>query len=112
MEKVNLIKEVRGVNTYRNVVSTDFTEFLKTEAPLEERGLDIFDFFRLYNELFYDIPLTGENSHTTIVENSSQYLGANVIDIEKQALIEEINTLKQQILDLSETYLTIGSLTK
>jgi hypothetical protein len=39
-------------------------------------------------------------------------VGSNAIDIEKQALIEEINTLKQQIVDLTETYLTVGSLTR
>ena len=32
----------------------------------------------------------------------------SILDPEKQALIEEINTLRQQILDLSQTYLTIN----
>lgn len=112
MEKINLTKEIRGINTYRNVINTDFNEFITQETPIVPPTLNIFDFFRLYDELFFSIPLTGENSHTSIVERSSQYLGSNIIDVEKQALIEEINTLKQQIVDLTETYLTVGSITQ
>jgi hypothetical protein len=112
MEKINLLKEARGINTYKNVIDVDFSEFITQTKPTPVAELDIFDFFRLYNQLFYTIPLTGDNSHTTLIENSSQYVGSNAIDIEKQALIEEINTLKQQIVDLTETYLTVGSLTR
>jgi hypothetical protein len=112
MEKIGLVKEIRGINTYRNVVDVDFTEFVKPVATPTIVSLDVNDLFRLYNQLFYDIPITGTNSHTTLAERSSQYLGTEVIDEEKRALIEEINTLKQQIIDLSETYLTISNITK
>ena len=112
MEKITLQKEIRGINTYKNVIDTDFNEFITNQKELTAPDLDIYDFFRLYETLFYDIPLTGDKSHTTLVENSSQYLGSNAIDIEKQALIEEINTLRQQIVDLSETYLTVGAITR
>ena len=112
MEKIKLQKVVRGINTYKNVVDTEFKEFITPVVPNPNVALDIFDLFRLYDELFYDIPLTGEISHTTLIQRSTEYVGSGAIDIEKQALIEEINTLKQQIIDLSETYLTIGSVTR
>jgi hypothetical protein len=111
MEKVKLLKEVRGINTYTNAIDVNFSELIVNTPTLAVPELDIFDLFRLYNQLFYTIPLTGEYSHTTLIEQSSQYLGTNVIDLEKQALIEEINTLKQQIIELSETYLTVDSIT-
>lgn len=112
MEKVSLLKEVRGINTYTNAIDINFSELIVNTPALPTAELDIFDFFRLYNDLFYTIPLTGEYSHTTLIEQSTQYLGSNVLDLEKQALIEEINTLKQQIIELSETYLTVDTITK
>ena len=112
MEKVNLTKQIRGINTYKKAIQTNFTELIKSSVQTQTPGLDIFDFFRLYESLFYDIPITGDYSHTTLIENSSQYVGTSAMDLEKQALIEEINTLKQQIVDLSETYLAVGDITK
>jgi len=44
------------------------------------------------------------------VQQSQQYIGGSVIDIEKQALIEEINSLRQQILDLNQTFTSINNL--
>ena len=111
MEKVSLVKEIRGINTYKNVIDTQFTEFITPQVTVNATPFTVSDFFAQYNSLFYDIPLTGPNSHTTLVQKSSEYIGGNVIDEEKQALIEEINTLKQQLIDLSETYLSIGSIT-
>ena len=111
MEKKPLVKEIRGINTYKKVVDTEFREFVTTTQETNATPFTISDFFAQYNNLFYDIPLTGVNSHTTLIQKSTEYLGGSVIDEEKQALIEEINTLKQQIIDLSETYITIGSVT-
>jgi prefoldin subunit 5 len=50
------------------------------------------------------------NSHTYLVEQSQQYIGGSVIDAEKQALIEEINSLRQQLLDLNQSFTDINSL--
>jgi len=111
MEKVDLVKEIRGVNTYRNVIDTQFREFIQSTPATEIPTYTVSDFFNLYDSLFYDIPLTGNNSHTTLVQKSMEYIGGDVIDEEKQALIEEINTLRQQLIDLSETYLKVGNIT-
>jgi len=111
MEKVSLVKEIRGINTYKSVIDTEFREFITPTTAVNATPFSVSDLFAQYNTLFYDIPLTGPNSHTTLVQRSSEYIGGNVLDEEKQALIEEINTLKQQIIDLSETYLSIGSIT-
>lgn len=111
MEKIDLVKQIRGVNTYRNVIDTQFKEFIQATSITEIPTYTVSDFFNLYDSLFYDIPLTGNNSHTTLVQKSMEYIGGDVIDEEKQALIEEINTLKQQLIDLSETYLKVGDIT-
>ena len=109
MEKVSLIKQVRGTNTYTNVIDTQFREFITPVVTVPENIVTIDQFFAYYDQLFYDIPLTGINSHSSIIERSTQYLGGSVLDQEKQALIEEINSLRQQIIDLSQTYMNINS---
>jgi prefoldin subunit 5 len=45
-----------------------------------------------------------------LVERSQQYIGGSVLDAEKQALIEEINSLRQQLLDLNQTFTNINDI--
>lgn len=49
------------------------------------------EFFDNYDILFYQIPLTGSNSHATLVEKSSEYLGLDL-----NVLVEQINFLEEQ----------------
>ena len=104
MEKADLIKEVKGINTFSNVVNTKFTEFITDVVIEEQPPITVENFFSYYDQLFYDIPINGINSHSTLIEKSTQYIGGSVIDEEKQALIEEINSLKQQIIDIASTF--------
>ncbi len=68
-------------------------------------------FFELYDELFFDIPVDGElNSHKYLVNRSTQYLGSNVLDAEKQALIEEINSLRSQLTELNNSFITVNGI--
>jgi len=112
MAKIDLIKNVKGINTYKNVVDTNFHEFITPVTTINQNPITVEDFFTYYDQLFYDIPISGDNSHYTLVERSQQYIGGTVQDPEKTALIEEINTLKQQIIELTQTYLTVGSVTQ
>jgi hypothetical protein len=109
MEDVTLIKEVRGVSTYRKVIDTEFTELVTPVVPEVAPIVTVADFFTYYDQLFYDIPVSGSvNSHNYLVERSQQYIGGSVIDQEKQALIDEINSLRTQLVELGETYLNIS----
>ena len=49
------------------------------------------EFFDNYDILFYQIPLTGSNSHAELVEKSSEYLGLDL-----NVLVEQINFLEEQ----------------
>ena len=92
MEDVTLIKEVRGISTYKKVVDTEFTELVTPIEPEVTPIVTVADFFNYYDQLFYDIPVSGSiNSHTYLVERSQEYIGGSVIDQEKQALVDEIN---------------------
>lgn len=55
------------------------------------------EFFENYDILFYEIPLTGSNSHTTLVERSSEYLGLDL-----NLLLEQLNFLQQQNQQLQQ----------
>ena len=112
MEKTSLVKKVRGINTYKNVIDTQFHELLVPAIPQPDNNVTVSDFFSYYDLLFYDIPVTGENSHSTLVERSQQYIGGGLNDPEKQALVEEINSLRQQLIDLSQTYISVSNITK
>lgn len=112
MENVQLIKEIYGINTYSKAIDTNFSELFTQPLPVTESVVTVEDFFQFYDELFFNIPVSGSiNSHTYLVERSQQYIGGSVLDAEKQALIEEINALRQQILDLNQTFNLVNNLT-
>lgn len=112
METVQLLKRVKGINTFTKAIDTNFTEFVSTVPEAQQETVTVERFFELYEELFFDIPAEGEiNTHQYLVQRSSEYLGGAAPDPEKLALIEEINALRQQILELGDTYLLVNNLT-
>jgi hypothetical protein len=108
---VPLIKQVRGINTYSKAIDTSFKEFVSPVQEVPTSDMTVEQFFQQYERLFYDIPVSGSiNSHAYMIERSKQYVGGNTVDSEKQALIDEINSLRQQLLDINQTYITIGNI--
>lgn len=111
MANVQLVKEIYGINTYSKAVDTNFTELISPVQPITTSVVTVDDFFQYYEQLFFDIPVSGStNSHQYLVNRSQEYLGGSVIDAEKQALIEEINSLRQQLLDLNVNFSAINNL--
>ena len=111
MANIQLVKEIYGINTYTKAVDTEFEELLQPVVVETTPTVTVDQFFQYYQDLFFDIPVSGSiNSHTYLVEQSQQYIGGSVLDAEKQALIEEINSLRQQLLDLNQSFTDINSL--
>lgn len=111
MANVEMVKEIYGLNTYTKAVNTSFTELVSAPQEITASGITVDQFFEYYNQLFFEIPVSGSiNSHTYLVETSQQYIGGSVLDAEKQALIEEINSLRQQILDINQTFTNINEI--
>jgi hypothetical protein len=111
-QEVNLVKEVYGRNTFTRVVDTSFTELYTpvTASAAISQQITVDQFFDLYNELFFDIPATGEiNSHEYIVARSTEYLGGGVLTDNEKAYIEEINALRQQLLEANANYLNLNN---
>lgn len=112
-QEVKLVKEVYGRNTFTKVVDTNFTELYTpvtaSVAPVQQTTVD--QFFDLYNELFFQIPATGDvNSHEFIVKRSTEYLGGGVLTDNERAYIEEINSLRQQLLEANSNYLNLSNI--
>lgn len=109
-QEVNLIKEVYGRNTYVRVIDTSFSElYTPVTASVITDQVTIEQFFDLYDELFFQIPATGEvNSHEYLVKRSTEYLGGSVLTDNEQAYIEEINSLRQQLLEANQNYLNLS----
>lgn len=109
-EELNLYREVYGQNTYRRVIDTEFRQLVEPPAA-EEQDFTVERFFQLYEQLFFEIPVTGEiNSHEFLVRTSSEYIGGAVITDNEKALIQEINSLRQQLLEANTNLIEISKL--
>ena len=111
-QQVNLVKEVYGRNTFTRVVDTSFSELYTpvTASAALSQQITVDEFFNLYDELFFDIPATGEvNSHEYLVARSTEYLGGGVLTDNEKAYIEEINSLRQQLLEANANYLSLSN---
>lgn len=94
------------------VINTQFRQLGQTEGLGTEISLE--DFFRLYEELFYIIPKEGDiNSHRYILNKEAEYLGVRIADeIDIQALLDEITSLRQELLDANKSLSEISPGTK
>ena len=112
-QEVKLVKEVYGRNTYTRVIDTSFNElYLPVTASIAQGSqLSVEAFFDAYNELFFQIPAMGEiNSHEYLVKKSTEYLGGGVLSDNEKVYIEEINSLRQQLLEASTNYLNLNNI--
>jgi hypothetical protein len=58
------------------------------------------DFFQLYEDLFDQIPKEGDiNSHQYILQKEADYLGVQIDKDDVQSLLDEITSLRQEVLD-------------
>jgi hypothetical protein len=112
-QQVQLVKEAYGRNTYTRVIDTSFNELYTPVTASEgiSQQVTVEAFFDTYNDLFFQIPATGEmNSHEYLVKRSGEYLGGGVLSDNEKAYIEEINSLRQQLLEANTNYLNLTNI--
>ena len=100
---VTLIRQAFDKEAFNQTVDTSFTQLGVTEADLsffDPNLATVGDFFTIYNNLFFLIPKTGPNSHTTLIDESSDYTNYLPNQAEIQALLDEITELREQNLQL------------
>jgi len=88
-----LTKQIFGKKGFANTVNRDFGELFSSP----EDKLDIEQFFKDYQEIFYEIPKAGEKSHISIIKQSSEFVG-DFLD-ERDV---EITELTKQVVDLEK----------
>jgi hypothetical protein len=109
MSQIPIQKTVFSKDTYGRVIDTQFRQLI-TQDGEEQLSFTVDDFFELYDQLFYQIPREGDtNSHRYILQREADYLGISISQDDVQALLDEITSLRQQILDAQTT---INDLTK
>lgn len=110
MSQIDLVKQVFNKNTYGRVIDTQFHQLINQGATEDTLSFTVDDFFQLYEELFYQIPKDGDiNSHQYILQKEADYLGVSISQDDIQALLNEITSLRQQVLEAQQT---INDLTK
>lgn len=105
---LKLSKTVLTKTAYPNSINTSFSELVTPPPPLEET-ISVEEFFNLYNSIFYDIPAEGDiNSHQFLIERSREYIGfPESTDEEIQILLDEITSLRQNLLDTEQELLDL-----
>ena len=68
------------------------------------------DFFQLYENLFESISKEGDiQSHRYILNKTAEYLGVNINETtDIQALLDEITSLRNELLDTNKTLLDLN----
>jgi len=102
MSQIPIQKIVFNKDTFNKVINTQFTQLIDqaTTEIADQPSFSIDDFFSLYEQLFYQIPRDGDvNSHQYILQKEADYLGIIINQDDIQALLNEITSLRQQVLD-------------
>jgi len=97
-EQVTIQKTIYSLNSFNNVVDTNFSQLAKTASPSPVTTLDktVNQFFQEYDSLFFEIPPTGsDQSHLGLATKSLEYLGLSL-----DSLQNEIDTLREENVNL------------
>jgi hypothetical protein len=100
MSQIPIQKTVFNKNDFNKVVNTQFSQLLNSQQIEETPSFTLDDFFQLYEDLFDQIPREGDiNSHQYILQKEADYLGVQINQDDLQALLDEITSLRQEVLD-------------
>jgi hypothetical protein len=100
MSQIPIQKQVFDKNQYGKVIDNQFRYLLNQQVEEETPSFTLEDFFELYDQLFYQIPKEGDiESHRFILQREADYLGVIISQDDIQALLDEITSLRQQVLD-------------
>ena len=102
-EDISFSRILFNPEQYKKTIDTQFTELSQVSPITVEVATlpNLNDFFIQYNNLFYNIPISGStNSHEYLIQQSAAYIGLDVNPENIQDLIDEITQLKEENLEL------------
>ena len=82
---ITFTRKIYSKGDFNRNIDTSFNELNSEALPIE-----IDQFFDFYNEIFFDIPKEGENSHSTIIETSLDYVESYNNPL--QGVVDNLNT--------------------
>lgn len=98
--QINFNLKTYNKSQFNNIINTEFTEFNQRNIVEEaDQVPTVSEFFNMYNNLFYEIPQRGENSHETIIVRSTDYIDYVFENETIEALQREITQLREELLD-------------
>jgi len=105
-KEVRLSKSFFNTEQVKKVVDTEFTQIVPV-VP-EEVNDTVTELFRLYEKLYFSIPVEGEtNSHEYLVRRSSEVVQLEDSEEDIQPFLDEIAQLREQLLLANETILEL-----
>ena len=109
MTQISLDKTIFGKDDFEKLVDRKFTQLIKPSGSLDEE-FTVDEFFQLYEEIFFQIPREGEvDSHRYILNKEAEYLGITLNEgLNIQALLDEITSLRQELLEANKTLLDLS----
>ena len=99
-EKIKLKKTLQDREDLDTVISKEFRTFVQPEDLPDSDSIN--ELFRLYDKFYLEIPLEGPQSHTYLIEESRKLIDIQVDNSEIQPLLDEITTLREQLLLANE----------
>ena len=87
---ITFTRTIYSKGDFNRKVATGFNELNSEILPIE-----IEQFFNYYNEIFFDIPKEGENSHSTIIETSLDYVSSYNNPL--QGVVDNLNTQVEEL---------------
>jgi len=103
--EVKIQKTVFNSEDFKKVVDIEFKTF--TQPEVIENVETVNELFRLYDKLFYSIPIEGPNSHQYLVERSMELYKFEQTQEEIQPLLDEIADLRTRLLAANQEIITI-----
>jgi len=109
-QNIEFNKQVFNKISYEKVIDTSFNQLgVKPVNERIEEQPTVNDFFRMYNDMFYDIPEIGAtNSHEYLIKKSSEYIGFEEKNEIIEALQNEIAQLRTELLETQKQLLEIS----
>ena len=106
MAQISLDKTTFSKEDFDKLVDRSFKQLID-QTP-QDTVFTLENFFQLYEDIFDQIPREGDiNSHRYILRKESEYLGVDIEELDVQALLDEITSLRQELLDTNKTLLDI-----
>ena len=103
LKSVKISRQVFDKDKFNETVDTSFSQLIPLPDPsfFDVNLATLEDFWILYNKFFLLIPKEGiVNSHTYLIEESTEYINYAPNQAEIQALLEEIAELREENLGI------------